>query len=230
VPAQRPAPAEAPAPVDAPAPAPAEAPAPLPVDAPTAFTQPAGVYAQPGTPYAAPGYPISAPPYGAPGYPPPFPPPFLPAQQPPAQKRRGLVIGLVVAALVVLAGGGTAAFLLTRDTTKGQSSPSAAIDGFLTAVYTDNNVAKASTYVCSDARDRAKLTTKINEIKRQDTGYEGARYTWSTPKTEQTRKDETILTATVTLRTTEEQKATQNLRFVTTRSNGWFVCEIQQTG
>jgi hypothetical protein len=33
----------------------------------------------------------------------------------------------------------------------------------------------------------------------------------------------------VTLRTAEEQKATQNLRFVTTRSNGWFVCEIQQT-
>jgi hypothetical protein len=39
-----------------------------------------------------------------------------------------------------------------------------------------------------------------------------------------------VLTTTVTLRTSNEQKATQGLRFVMTRHNGWWVCEIQQTG
>jgi hypothetical protein len=208
----------------------------------TAITQPAGYPSAPGTPpttWGAPGAPAGQPPvgyppapnqYGAPGYPPPYPPSFPPVEQPPARKRRGLVIGIVAAALVVvLGGGGAAAYLGTRDTTKGQVSPSKAIDGFLTAVYTDNDVSKASNYVCSQARDRAKLTAKINQIKQQDSGYESAKYSWSAPKTVQTRTDETILTTTVTLRTAEEQKATQNLRFVTTRSNGWFVCEIQQT-
>ena len=39
-------------------------------------------------------------------------------------------------------------------------------------------------------------------------------------------KDEAILSTTVTLTTADEQVATQKLRFVTTKSNGWWVCEV----
>jgi flagellar basal body-associated protein FliL len=164
------------------------------------------------------------------GYPPPQPGPYgEPDYEPfdPPQSRRGLLIAIIALALVVvLGGGGVAAYLLTRDTGKGQASPTAAVNGFLTAVYTNQDVTEAARYVCSPARDKAKLSTKINEIKAQNAKYESPTYKWAAPKTEQTRTDEAILSVTITLRTANEQKATETVRIVTTRSNGWWVCDI----
>jgi hypothetical protein len=205
------------------------------------YPQSAPPYPQSGPPYpqSGPPYPQSGPPYGQPPFTQPqgaYPLPptgYLPAggMEPSPRGRRGLVIGIVIAALVVIVGGGGAgAFLLTRDTGKGQATPGTAMDSFFTAVYTDNSVTEASKYVCSSSRDQKKLTTKINQIKQQDAKYDGVKYSWSSPQSKSSGKDETILTTTVTLTTSNEQKATQNLRVVTTRHNGWWVCEIQQTG
>jgi hypothetical protein len=181
--------------------------------------------------------PVGPPPYpyqqfGQPptGYPSPA-GPFQPAAMaaPTGGRRRGLLIGLVVLVLVLI-GGGATTFLLTRDTSKGQATPTAAVAGFFDAVYTDHNVTEASKYVCADSRDAGKLTAKINQLKKQDDAYENPRYSWSTPKAQQNGPDEAILTTTVTVATSNEQKASQNLRVVATRHNGWWVCEIQQTG
>ncbi len=134
-----------------------------------------------------------------------------------------------VLVIVVLAGAGTATYLLTRNRDKGQASPDAAVTGFLTAVYTDLDVTEAGRYVCPTARDKGRLTAKINQIKTQNAGYQSPKYSWSAPKTEQTRADEAILTTTVTLWTGEDQRATQALRVIATRANGWWVCEVNQT-
>jgi hypothetical protein len=195
---------------------------------PPAGYPPAG-YPPAGYPPA--GYPTGYPPAGGPLDPGNMAGQFAVLESPAPKRRRGLVIGIVVAALVVVAGGGgIGAFLLTRDTSKGQATPTAAVTGFFTAIYTDNNVTEASRFVCADSRDPAKLTTKINEIKAQDTKYNNPRYSWSNPESQPNGPDETIVTSTVTVATSNEQKASQNLRIVATRHNGWFVCEIQQTG
>ena len=142
--------------------------------------------------------------------------------------RRRLIILLV--ALVVLAAGGGAGYLLTRDTSRGQATAADAVDGFLTAAYSHHDAVGAARYVCATSRDTGKLTTKINEITRQDSGYGAVQYSWSTPAAERAGADEAVLTTTVTLRTGNEQKATQRLRITATRHNGWWVCEIQQSG
>jgi hypothetical protein len=152
---------------------------------------------------------------------------------PPAKKKRGVLIAVLVAAalLVLCGGGGTAAFLATRNSSggKGQASAIEAVQGFLTAVYQDMDATKAATYVCKTARDKAKLTRKVSEIQRQNATYDTPKYTWTTPGTEQNKTDEAILSTTITLTTANEQSATQKLRFVATKNNGWWVCEVTQT-
>ncbi|HKT00190.1 MAG TPA: hypothetical protein VJT31_11725 [Rugosimonospora sp.] len=199
---------------------------------------------QPGYPPAsAPPYPTSAAPYPTSAPPGPYPTsappgpygygPYGPPPPQPAKKRRGLLVAIIVAAVlaVLLGGGGTAVYLATRGNSggTGQASPTEAVQGFLTAVYQDMDATKAATFVCSDARDKAKLTNKINQIRRADANYDTPKYDWTTPQIEQTRTDEAILSTTVTLTTANEQVARQKLRFVTIRSNGWWVCEVNQT-
>ena len=213
------------------------------------FPPPAG-YQPPFPPQ--PGYPAQP---GQPGFPvqPPFPPtsgvpfpaagapfpagapanPYLFAQPAPKAKRRGLLIAVIaVAALLVLAGGGiTAGYLVGHNPGgKGQATPSEAVQGFLTAVYQDADPAKAATFVCRPSRDKAKLTKKINEIKQQNATYDMPKYDWTLPKTESTQSDKTVLSTTITLTTDNEQSATQKLQFVTSKNNGWWVCEVNQAG
>ena len=180
------------------------------------------------------------PPQGYPpaqGYPAPFPPQpstaYLqyPPQQPP-RKRRGLLIGILAGVFVLLlAGGGVSVYTLTRDNTKGQASPEAAVDGFLTAVYTNQDATAAAKFVCPQARDKIKLTTKIDEIKKQNSQYELPKYSWKRPVAQ---KDfhgpdtEVELGTTVTVRTDTEQHAELPLLFIATRQNGWWVCEVKQ--
>lgn len=206
------------------------------------FPPPAG-YQPPFPPQ--PGYPAQP---GQPGFPvqPPFPPtsgvpfppgapgnPYLLGPPAPAPKPRGLLIAvIVVAALLVLSGGGTTAWYLASHGPggTGQPTPADAVQGFLTAVYQDEDATKAAEFVCRPARDQAKLAKKINEIRQQDASYNAPRYDWTSPKTESAQSDTAILSATVTLTTDDEQSAAQKLRFVTTKNNGWWVCEVNQAG
>ncbi len=222
----------------------------------TPYPQPSYPPTQAGYPPVQPGYPpASAPPYSdptsaPPGYPPAYPqsaPPGYPYPQsappdpytygqfgppvpPPAKKKRGVLIAVlaVIALLVLCGGGGTAAYLITNNGSggTGQASATDAVQAFMTAVYQDMDAAKAATYVCKDARDKAKLTKKINEIKQQNAGYDTPKYDWTPPKTERTKTNEAILSTTLTLSTANDQVAKQNLRFVATKNNGWWVCEI----
>jgi hypothetical protein len=187
-----------------------------------------------------PGYPQPYPPTQ--GYPQPFPPqpypgylgqPGYPQLQPP-RKRRGLLIGILAGVFVLLLiGGGVSTYLLTRDNGKGQASPEAAVDGFLTAVYTNQDATAAAKFVCPQARDKIKLTAKIDEIKKQSSQYELPKYSWKQPVAkadEHGAQDEVQLTTTVTVRTSTEQHAEQSLLFIATRHNGWWVCEVKQGG
>jgi flagellar basal body-associated protein FliL len=157
-------------------------------------------------------------------------PPYPQAPAPPPRKGRGvLIISIVVLLLLLCGGGGAATFFVTRNSDgKGQTTAGGAVDGFLGAVYKDHDATRAATFVCATARDKAKLTKKINDITQQDAKYDSPQYSWSAPTVEQTKTDEQILSATVRLITKNEQQATEKLRFVTTKSNGWFVCEVQQ--
>ena len=80
--------------------------------------------------------------------------------------------------------------------------------------------------LCS--RDKKKLAAKVDQIKQQDQQYESPKYSWTPLKTESSAGDHAVVSTTVTLLTANVQKATQKLRLTVIRSNGWFVCDVQQ--
>jgi hypothetical protein len=139
-----------------------------------------------------------------------------------------VVLGLV---LLLCGGGGTTAyFLITHVGSSGKASPTAAVDGFLTAVFRDHDVDGANRFVCSESRDKAALTRKIDELQSYERRYRSPRYSWATP-TVQSRKGSTaILTVPVKITTADQRVAEERLRFVAVESSGWWVCDIGTAG
>ncbi|MCW6004077.1 hypothetical protein K1W54_05690 [Micromonospora sp. CPCC 205371] len=190
---------------------------------------PQPVSGQPYPPQPYPPQPVSAQPYppqpvsGYPAY------PGGPVPGPP-KKRTGLVIAAVVAAVaVVLCGGGiTGAVLLLRNTepNPGQAEPVAAVQEFLKAVYNDQDPAKANDLVCAESRDEAEMKKKVDEVKNLATKYQSPRYKWDEPKIDNQDSESAKVSVKVTMTTSDEKIAEQQLTFTVVQKTGWFVCEI----
>jgi flagellar basal body-associated protein FliL len=151
----------------------------------------------------------------------------MPPQQPP--RKRGLMITMIVLSVVLvlcLGGGVGAYFLLNRVSGTGQSTPEAAVDGFLKAVLEDKNPAHANDFVCQQSRDTPAITKKIDEYRTAQQKYKDAKFTWA-PPTVQSQNDKTAtLTTTVKLSTDDDRTAESKLKFVTVKESGWWVCEV----
>jgi flagellar basal body-associated protein FliL len=173
------------------------------------------------------GGPTSGQPYPAPGYPGDA---TFSAAAPPPRRRRGLLITSIVLAVVVLlcGGGGTAAYFLVKSVEgRGQATPEQAVDGFLTAVFKDKDVDKATTYVCSAARDKSSLTRKINELKSYQQKYKSADFSWPSPTVDKQTKNSATLTVPVKFSTNDDRVAEKKLRFTAVNESGWWVCEVR---
>lgn len=196
---------------------------------PGAYPPPVGGPTPGAFPPPAPGaYP---PPAGGPA-PGAFPAANYPPQQNPTppKKRRGLLIASIVlaAAILLCGGGGTAAFLTLRNAEDGQGAkePTVAVDGFLTAVYKDRDAKKAATFVCSAARDDKKIAAKVAEVQKYASEYQNPRFRWTTPKVDNQTGDRATVTTKVTMTTSDEKVADQELRFTVVQKTGWWVCEV----
>ncbi|MEU8261002.1 hypothetical protein AB0C02_10330 [Micromonospora sp. NPDC048999] len=199
------------------------------------YQAPAGPYQDP-PPYQAPAGPYQdPPPYQAPAGPYQDPPPYLtpsgPPQDPAAPKqRRGLLITLIVlaAAILLCGGGGTAAFFALRNVEDGEGAkePAVAVEGFLSAVYRDQDARKATALVCSAARDDKKIAAKVAEVQQYAEQYRNPRFRWSTPKVDNQTDDRATVTTQVTMTTSDERVANQELRFTVVHKTGWWVCDV----
>jgi hypothetical protein len=212
---------------------------------PGQFAPPTSGGPQPTSGGTAPGYPAppGQPGYqaqpGQPGYPPPpgyaaqanYPTGFpagYPAPEPP-RRHRGLLITTIVLGVVLLlcGGGGTTAYFLIKNLgDQGKASPSAAVDGFLTAVLRDHDVDKANKFVCSDSRDKAALSRKIDELRSYEQKYKSPQYSWTTPTVESRKGSTATLTVPVKITTADDRVAEMKLKFVTVDDSGWWVCEV----
>ncbi|WP_229400856.1 Rv0361 family membrane protein [Micromonospora okii] len=179
----------------------------------------------------SPSGPTSGGPTGplAPGAVPPVTHPH-PAPASPARRRRGGLIAVVVAvaALLLCGGGGTAAFLALRDaeTGEGAREPTVAVESFLTAVYEERDARKAGGLVCAAARDDKKITAKVAELKRYAEQHRDARFRWSEPQVDERTGKRATVSTKVTMTTSDEKTAEQDLRFTVVRTTGWWVCEV----
>ncbi|WP_406075608.1 hypothetical protein [Micromonospora sp. NBC_01638] len=177
----------------------------------------AGAPAQPGTP--AP----SAIPPAPPGY-----PPYQGTAEP--KKKRGLLIAAIalVVIMVLCVGGGVVAFLTLRnaETGEGAKEPAVAVDEFLTAVYKDRDVTKAASRVCAASRDDEKIAAKVAEVQKYASTYQNPRFRWTTPKVDNQTGERATVSTRLTMTTSDEKVADQDLRFTVVQKTGWWVCEV----
>jgi hypothetical protein len=158
--------------------------------------------------------------------------PQAPWQVPPTPapvRRRGAIwVSLALAATLLLCGGGaTSAYLLLRDADNpGSPDPATAVNRFLTAVYTQQNASAAGGLVCREARDKTKLADRVKEIKSYSAGYQDPVYHWAEPTVSTSGKDRALVSVELTVSTTDEKTARQELEFTVIRKTGWLVCEV----
>lgn len=157
------------------------------------------------------------------------PAPIWAGQQPPKRRRRGAVwVSIALAATLVLCGGGaTSAYFLLRDADQaGAPDPATAVDRFLTAVYSEQDPTAANDLVCREARNEQKLTNRVRDIKTYSQGYQNAVYRWDTPAVSDNEKDRAKVAVHVTMSTSDEKSAEQDLQFTVIRKTGWLVCDV----
>ncbi|WP_435831379.1 Rv0361 family membrane protein [Micromonospora arborensis] len=160
--------------------------------------------------------------------PPPGYPPYPGAAAP--KKKRGLLIAAIalVVIMVLCVGGGVVAFLTLRnaETGEGAKEPAVAVDEFLTAVYKDRDATKAASRVCAASRDDEKITAKVAEVQKYASAYQNPRFRWTTPKVDNQTGERATVSTRVTMTTSDEKVADQDLRFTVVQKTGWWVCEV----
>jgi hypothetical protein len=148
---------------------------------------------------------------------------------PPAPRRRGaLWVSLALAATLLLCGGGAvSAYFLLRDADNpGSPDPATAVNRFLTAVYSQQNASSAEQLVCRESRDKSRLTDRVNEIKTYASGYTDPVFRWGDPAVSDQSSDRATVSVQVTMSTSDEKTAQQDLRFTVIHKTGWLVCEV----
>ncbi|MET8349552.1 MULTISPECIES: hypothetical protein [unclassified Micromonospora] len=160
--------------------------------------------------------------------PPPGYPPYQGAAEP--KKKRGLLIAAIalVVIMVLCVGGGVVAFLTLRnaETGEGAKEPAVAVDEFLTAVYKDRDATKAASRVCAAARDDEKIAAKVAEVQKYAAEYKNPRFRWTSPKVDNQTGARATVSTRVTMTTSDEKVADQDLRFTVVQKSGWWVCEV----
>jgi hypothetical protein len=157
------------------------------------------------------------------------PDPIWAGQQPPKRRRRGAMwVSIALAATLLLCGGGaTSAYFLLRDADQtGAPDPATAVDRFLTAVYSEQDPTAANELVCREARNEQKLTSRVADIKAYSQGYQNPVYRWDTPAVSDNEKDRAKVAVHVTMSTSDEKSAEQDLQFTVIRKTGWLVCDV----
>jgi hypothetical protein len=149
------------------------------------------------------------------------------------RRRRSLLITSIVLSVVLLlcGGGGTAAYFLIENVGgNGKPTPAAAVDSFLTAVFREHDVEKATRLVCAESRNKAALSKKIAELRSYEQKYKSPRYSWPTPALQSRKGNTATLTVPVKITTADERTADKQLTFVTVDDSGWWVCEVRDAG
>lgn len=148
----------------------------------------------------------------------------------PARKRRtGLIVSIVLVVVILLCGGvATTAYVVTnRQTGTGQSTPSVAATGFLTAVYLHQDAAAAAKFVCKAANDSNAIRKRVDDLTAATKKLSGPTYTWDTLDVSGQTKSVATVTTKLHLSTSDEKTSSQAISIITVQDHGWWVCDVK---
>jgi hypothetical protein len=153
--------------------------------------------------------------------------PLITGEPPKPRRRPSLVLGLVIALVLVIAGGATAAFVLIGPaSSRGSASPQQAVDGFLDGIYAKHSAKDAGRFVCERARNDQELDQIVFGVKTFEQEFLSARTTWSYPEIRPAARQATA-SVTLTMTTANEQVAEKQITLLLVDDRGWWVCDVQ---
>lgn len=149
----------------------------------------------------------------------------LVAGEAPRPRRRVLGILLACGLLVVLGVGIAGAWLVIGPGMRGDDSPEAAVNGFLTGIYETRDAHDAGRHVCERARDDAELGRIVFTVRQQQEAFTAARTTWNPPTIHVDGREATA-EVTLTMATLNEQVSTRTITLQLVDDRGWWVCDV----
>jgi hypothetical protein len=153
--------------------------------------------------------------------------PLVSGQPPRPRRRPPLMLGLIIALVLVVAGGATAAFVLVGpSSSRGSATPAEAVEGFLDAIYGKHSAKEAARFVCERARDDAELDQIVFGVKTFEQEFASPRITWAYPAIQPNGQQATA-TVTLTMNTANEQVSERRLTLLLVDDRGWWVCDVQ---
>jgi hypothetical protein len=154
--------------------------------------------------------------------------PAQPVAPAPRRRRGALWVSLALTATLLLCGGGavSAYFLLRNADNPGSPDPATAVNRFLTAVYSQQDATSAEQFVCRESRDKTKLTDRVDQIKTYAGGYTDPVFRWGDPAVSDETADRANVAVELTMSTSDEKTAKQDLRFTVIHKTGWLVCDV----
>jgi hypothetical protein len=150
-----------------------------------------------------------------------------PSYRPPG--RAGVIATVVLCVVVALClGGGLGAYVLVQNTQpRGATDPTAAVNGFLGAVFGSHSADAAAEFVCARSRDVEELTEMVEGITAFEAQFEAPRTSWDTQPVEVTGRT-AATTVRLLLIVDDAQVAEQRLRMTLVEERGWFVCDVER--
>ena len=154
------------------------------------------------------------------------PPPWQPPVAPRRDRAGRTAVLVFVLVLILCAGGATGAFFLVRDTeSDGWQSPRQAVDGFLDAVFNENNPVKAADYVCGPERDPDRLITVVEQALADQDGLVDPVTSWSIPDTITVSRGLADLTVDLNVAVGDGAPPPgRRIRLTIADQKGWWVC------
>jgi hypothetical protein len=136
-------------------------------------------------------------------------------------------LALAVAIVILLGSAGVIWFRwFDKPPSSGASRPEITVDRFLGAVFQQRNAQAAERLTCPSAQDGSALRRRVNQLREFDLRYQSPSYSWPSPTVESQHRGRAVVFAQVRMMTADDRISWQRLRFITIRSSGWLVCEI----
>ena len=130
--------------------------------------------------------------------------------------------------LALCLGGAATSFLVVQHLEpRGASAPEVALEGFLQAVFVEQDASQAADFVCTKNRDDKELARLVFEVRAFQGRYASARTRWTYPPVQRTGKRRASADVTLSLNTTDQRVSEKRVRLLLVDDRGWWVCEVE---
>jgi hypothetical protein len=138
-----------------------------------------------------------------------------------------VTIVFVMVLTLCLGGAATSFFVLQRLEPRGSAAPETALEGFLQAVFVQQDANRVADFVCAENGDDRELARLVFEVRAFSTRYASATTRWTYPDVRRTGNRDASADVTLTVTSDGQRVSEKRVRLLLVDRHGWWVCEVE---